>query len=219
MNKKSYILDFKKKVAKSYDTISVSYHEAGHAISALLYFIKVDYVSIKKNEEYQRMEGITNVFSNLENFEDIDLFTYYLNSEIYFYYAGLVSEKLLYLKISGSDKFPSFLRDGSSLDTENAARLITKYHTYNPGEERFRYKKRVTKKLIDILDYYWNDVELLSHLLFKKKKINYNQIKSLLTRKSLHKNFWKKQFKKINFLYKTHSKPLDINKVKTIIGI
>lgn len=216
-NKDNKIIEFKNKVSKSFETITVSYHESGHTICALLRFIQVDVVSIKQNEEKQ-MEGVTGYLSNLDNIQDAELFTYFLNSEIYLYYSGLVAEKILYKKISGSDKFPSFL-NGSSLDTQSAAKLITTYHKYSAGPERYKYKKKVTKQLASVLTSYWEDVELVSHFLFRKKRINFKQLKSLLIRKSINKEFWKKQFKSISLLHKIVSKPLDTDKIKIIIGL
>ena len=219
MSTNSKILSFKKKVSKSYETISVSYHESGHAICALLRCIKIKIVSIKQNERFQQMEGITEYFSYIHNIQNKELFNYYLNSEIYIYYSGLVSEKLFYKKISGSDKFPSFLKDGSSYDTKEAAKLITKYHLYSPGEQRFKYKRKVTKQIGLMLEDYWSDVELLSHFLFKKKRINYQQIKSLMIRKSINKQFWRRHFKKIDQLTSVLSYPLDSDKIKTILEL
>jgi hypothetical protein len=133
-------------------------------------------------------------------------------------YAGLTTEKIFYKKISGSDKFPSFLKDGSSSDTQTAAKIFKKYNFVSPGQARFVFKKKITKQISILLENYWEDIEILSHLLFQKKKITYEQIKKLLTTKSKNKFFWKDQLKKIEILYHEDT-DLDDDTIRIMLSI
>lgn len=53
---------------------------------------------------------------------------------------------------------------------------------------------------------YWEDVQLIAKSLFKSKKLYWDDLKSLLTRKSKNKAFWKKQLKDIELLFEAGRK-------------
>ena len=214
----NYLSIFRHKVSKSYETISAAYHESGHVICSLLHHIKVESASIYEDKKIKQICGLT-IFNpyDIKKFNQ-SLANYFLVSEININYAGLVAEKIFYKKISGSDKFPSFLKDGSSHDTKEAAKLLKKISFIAPGKQRFLYKKKLTNQLSILLESYWSDIELIAHTLIQKKKINFNQIKYLLLRKSNNKVFWRQKFKAISYVLRHEDKPLDDQSVKIIIN-
>ena len=210
---------FRRKVSKSYETISAAYHESGHVICSLLRHMKVESANIYEDKKIKQICGLTIFYPyDIKQFNQ-QLANYFLISEICINYAGLVVEKIFYKKISGSDKFPSFLKDGSSHDTQAAAKLLKKLSFISPGRQRFLYKQKLTKQLFNLLESYWLDIELIAHDLIQKKKINFNQIKSLLTKKSNNKIFWRQRFKAISYILRHDGKPLDDQAVKIIINV
>lgn len=219
MAKESSTTIFRKKVSKSYETLCVAYHEAGHAICALLKYIYVDSAFIYEDSATKKMCGETYFCPYEIGNSKQQILNYFLIGEICINYAGLVTEKIFYKKISGSDKFPSFLKDGSSLDTQSAAKILKKYNLIPPGRQRYLFKQKLTKQLISLLDNYWSDIEILAHALIQKKKLNYDQIKFLLIKKSQNKLFWKQRFKAIEFISSASAPELDDEVVKIIINM
>ncbi len=211
--------DIRKKITKIHDLISTSYHEAGHTVYGLVHAMKVESVCVFQNKKNKRIEGFTHFDSpDIESFNDTALISYLINSEICIRYAGLAAEKYHFKTISGSDKFPMFLRDGSSDDTLTAAALIRQYKVVQPGKKRYAYKKRVIKETLHVLQDYWDDVSLVAHALFQKSRLNYNDLKNLLTKKSPNKQFWKEQFKAINYIFENHE-TLDEKALKSILSV
>lgn len=209
--------NIRKRMHKTYSLIFTSYHEAGHVIYSLLHFIRVD--SVLLYEYNRKTAGITHYdpIINIDYVHDQCLFNYLLNSEICMYYAGLVSEKIHYKNISGSDKFPNDLKSGSEFDTVHVSNLIKKYNLVKPGKKRSLFKKNLIKKISHILQKYWSDVCIIAHSLFEKKKLDFLDLKLNLITKSKNKQFWKLQFKTINKLF--NFKSLDENKIKIILSI
>lgn len=200
------IKEFRKKITNIHELISTAYHEAGHTIYGLLHLMKIDYICIFENRKLKRIEGLTYFYSpSLNNFNDPVLLQNILYSEICFRYAGLTAEKYYFKKISGSDKFPLFLRDWSSDDTMCASNLIRQYNVAPPGKKRYSYKKRIISETLNTLSKYWNDVTIIAHALFDKKKLNDSEVKQLLLKKSKNKEFWKKQFKIIDNIYNNNA--------------
>jgi len=194
------------KLAQTQDLISTSFHEAAHTIYSLLHFMEVDNVSVFYNNDCNRFEGLTYYYSiyheiDLNTIEDYQLFYYIIISEVCTRYSGQVGERLFFKTISGSDKLPIFVKNGSSNDTEIAAGLISKYNLAEAGKPRYNYKKKLIKNITKELQTNWGDVTLIAHLLFKKKKITYNKLKTLLIKNSQNKDFWKSQFKIIEYIY------------------
>jgi hypothetical protein len=211
--------NIRKKITKTHELISTSYHEAGHTVYALLHGMKVDSVCVFQNKKNKRVEGFTHFDSpDIEELKDEALISYLVNSEICVRYAGLVAEKHHFKTISGSDKFPMFLRDGSSDDTLTAAALIRQYHVVQPGKKRYAYKKRVIKETLHLLQEYWEDVTLVSHALFQKSRLNYSELKTLLTKKSPNRKYWKEQFSTINYISENHE-TLDEKTLKSILSV
>lgn len=211
---------FRKKVTNTHETISTSYHEAGHAIYGLLHYIKIDSVYIFENKKTKRIDGFTHDDSpiKLESLNDSILFEDRLNTEICFYYSGLIAERHFFKMMSGSDKFPSFLKDGSSDDTMEAAALIRKYGAVAPGRKRYDYKKNLIKETTQELQNNWEAVTVIAHSLFQKKNLSFLDLKNLLIRKTENKKFWREQFKNINYIYDNYD-ALDENSLKSILSL
>ena len=213
------IHNIRKKFHETHELISTSYHEAGHTVYGLLHYMKIGPVAVFENKRTKRIEGFTHYNSpETNNIKDPVLFYDLLNTEICISYAGLIAEKIHFKLISGSDKFPMFLRDGSSDDTTSAAALIQKHDLVPPGKKRYEYKKCLIKTVTNELEEHWDAVTIISHNLFKKKKLYFADLKNLLTKKTQHKEFWKEQFKAINQIY-SNSNGLDENSIKIILSL
>ncbi len=194
--------NIRKKFHKTHELISTSYHEGAHVIYGLLHLINIESATVFENRRSKRIEGYTEYHSMpIESIQDTDLFNEFLHAEICLSYAGLVAEKRLFKMISGSDKFPMFLRDGSSNDIKEAAALFQKYSLAEPGRQRYNYKQTLIKAIDKELQEHWDAISLISHNLFKKKTLLYSDIKNILIKKSKNKEFWKKQFKNIEYIY------------------
>lgn len=209
----------RKKFHKIHELISTSYHEAGHTIYGFLHLFKIESVTVFENKKTKRIDGFTSYIDTLvEEIKDEDLLNSRLYSEIGFNYSGLVAEKHYFKMISGSDKFPMFLKDGSSIDIMHAAQLFKKYNISEPGIKRGSYKKKIIKEVDEELGENWEAITIVAHQLIKNKKLNYLELKYLLTHKNSKKEFWKKQFKKIDYFY-DEDKVLDENDFKNILSI
>ncbi len=204
------------KLARSHDLIMTNYHEAGHTIYGLLKFMKVEEVSVFFNEESKRAQGTTCYEMVIdENINDHGLLNFWTNSEIGLSYAGQCAEKYYFKTISGSDVCPMYVKDGSSSDTLEAANIIRKYNLAAPGKERYSFKKKKINETSKLIIKYWSDVVLLSHSLFKRNKLNFNDLRKILcSNKSNNKDFWKDQFKTIDYL---SAHDLDNRTLKTIL--
>lgn len=203
----------KDKLSSLYIKSSVCFHEAGHVIMGLLHLMRIDVVKICENEDI--FTGSADYDLIFSKNDDLEIFNYNTHSEILLFYAGLNAERLHFKKISGSDQFPLILKEGSGPDTQDAYRLIKKHVNVSPGIERYKFKKKMVKQSQKILEENWDAVVLVAHALFKRKKLNFNDLKKLLTTKTENKEFWKDKFIKINFLFK--SKNLTENEVKKIL--
>lgn len=211
------IFDIRKKITSTHDMISTSYHEAGHAVYGLLCGMKVSSVCVSQGK--RRVEGFCYYETpDLQKIEDYNLLWSLVNFEIGIKYAGLTAEKHFFKIISGSDKFPMFLRDGSSDDTLSAASLIRQYNIAPPGKKRYQFKKNRINQVLNDLKNYWDDVTLLSHALFSKKKLSFFEIKELFFKKSPNKKFWKEKFKKITIIFEK-SACLDDKDLKSILDV
>lgn len=196
------ISDIRKKVTKTYEFISTSYHEAGHTVYGLLHLMKIDSVNVYEDKKFKRIHGFTHYNSTaLETIEDAAFLTDRAIAEIGLSYAGLVAEKHQFKLASGSDKFPLFLKDGSSEDTMSASSIIRKYNMAPPGRKRYEFKKKMIKKVGYELQDHWDAVTIIAHALFRRKQLSFFDIKELLTKKTKDKKFWKEQFKYIASMY------------------
>jgi hypothetical protein len=211
------IQKFRKKLANTYEFISTNYHEAGHVIYGLLHFMKIDVVLVEENKKTKRVDGLTH-YTNYFNSQitDPQLISLILKNEICMSYAGLCAEKYHFKTISGSDKFPLFLRDGSSEDTISAAKLINKFDLAPAGKKRYVLKQKLIKETSLELRAHWEAISLIAHALFQRKKLIYDDLKQILIKKSINKKFWKEQFKQIDFIH-NNSYLLDELELKTIL--
>ena len=209
----------RKKCHETFELIATSYHEAGHTVYGLLHLIKIESVTVFSNKKSKRIEGFTHYDSApLTQFSDPELFNDRLHAEIGLSYSGLVAEKRYFKMISGSDKFPMFLREGSSNDTTSAAALFQKYNLVEAGKKRYNYKQRFIKSVDQELQEHWDAVTLIAHSLIKKKKIYFPELQEILTRKAEDKQFWKDQFKAINYFY-DNAESLDEKDLKRILSL
>jgi len=206
----------KSDLADHYDLMSTIYHESGHVIYILLNLLKVRKVYVYQNEE-KRSEGFT--YYNLpdaSSFSNTGILLFIMNLEICIKYAGLIAEKYHFKTISGCNKFPIFLRDGSSDDILSVTKIFKQYNFVPSGKKRYLYKKKLIKSTLDKLQLQWDDVVLIAHKLFQKRKLSFQYLKKILTTKSENKEFWKNQFKIIEFINKNCSK-IDEKKYSLIL--
>lgn len=210
--------EIRKKVTKTHEFISTSYHEAGHAIYALLHLMKVSSVSVFENKKLKRIDGMTyfDYPSDLDTIKDLELVTILVRIDIGIRYAGLIAEKSLFKSISGSPKTPTFISHGSSDDNQGAIQLIKEYNLAPPGIKRAAYKNKLLREVQHDLHVNWNDVTLVAHALFRHRKLSYQDLQELLTKKSRNKKLWKEQFKKINY-FCDNNEVLDKKDLKSIL--
>jgi hypothetical protein len=176
----------------------MAWHEASHIICALYNYFQVytaNISTITKNED-----GNTCFLSYDEPIDDPELKRVILIFELQVMYAGLVGERLYYKQITGSSKLPMHLRIGSSYDIKLASGLIRKNELASPGKKTQLLKKQIQYDVEKILTTHWEDVKIIAHLLYCKKKLCYSDLKYALTRKSNNKQFWKDRFKKIKIV-------------------
>lgn len=209
----------RKKFHQTHELISTAYHEAGHTVYGLLHLMDVGSVMVFTDKKSKRIEGFAHYQpAELNAIQDLTLFNDRLHAEICLSYAGLVAEKRFFKMICGSDKFPMFLRDGSSHDTSEACELFQKWGLCKPGRERYNYKQKLIKQIDRELVENWDAITLVAHGLFKKKRLYFSDLQNLLTKKSKDKQFWREKFKAINQLYKNGA-TLDEKEVKSILSL
>lgn len=200
-----------KKQAFDYEIIAMAHHESSHVICALMHYLYVYNVNVMtyKNQE----DGNTNyyVYAINDSIKNILLF-----SELHFFYAGLIGEKIYYKDICGSIKFPMHLKEGSSYDIAEASAIIRNNNLAPPGKSTFLLKKQIQYDVEMILKQYWDDVKIVAHALYQKKKLTFDDLKYLLTRKSVNKDFWKSKFKKIKLIHNDKNNYID-DYIKDII--
>lgn len=204
-----------KKSAIDYSLIACSFHEASHTICALLNYFEVPDVSMRIDGN--DAVGLTSFYTYKNgHVEDDELFRIMLLSDIQVAYAGLVGEKHYYKDICGNDKFPIHLRIGSAEDIEVAAKLIRKHNLASSGKSTYILKKRIQKDVNDVLIEFWASVKIIAHALYAKRKLDYDDLKYLLTRKSDQKDYWKEKFKAIKFIHNDNKVPPE-KEVKDIL--
>ena len=203
-----------KKLSKEYDKIFTCYHEAGHVIYALLSFIKVESVFTYYIDNYSRIIGETEFCTAwfLKEPIEADLLSKLLEAEIGFLYAGLASEKYHYHCVCGSEKFPMVLKTGSKEDRTRASKIIRDYNITYKGARR-KYRDKIFLKVKNTLKDNWDAVVIIAHALYKNKKLTYQKIFELLSRRSVNSSFWKKRRKQMDRLYST----CDLTKIQHII--
>lgn len=192
------IKDIRVKLTRDYETIFSCYHEAGHTVYALLHFVKVDNVYITESDG--RVGGYTHFYSiDLSTIKDKKTLNKLIPIEIGINYAGLAADKHTYELLCGSSTFPLLLQ-GASTDLKNASFLIRKYD-FVPINLRNKFKKKMLLKVKNQLVHHWSVVTIVAHLLYKKKKISYEDLKKEILKKVHNKMFWENQFIMIEKIY------------------
>jgi hypothetical protein len=206
----------RKRIAKTHELIGGSYHEAGHTVYALLHLMKVNHTYIFENEESGRIHGGSNYCDPMvfEEVQDQELLNIMVKADVGMSYAGLISEKVLFQQMSGSSKIPMFISEGSYDDNRSARQVIARYNLAPPGQKRATFKRKLMIEVQHKLHVYWNDVMLISHALFKKRKLMFVDLARLLTNKSINKGFWKEQFKKIR---RIHDRQIAEQELKSLL--
>jgi hypothetical protein len=209
------------KQVRDYNAIATSYHEASHTIIALLNYFYVYNVNIvPKPDSYGEMnwwswlDHMSDITTS--NIDDQDLCYSIHYSHIGTLYAGLIGERLYYYNACGSDKFPMHLKQGSIYDYQDASFVIRKNKIAKPGRETLLLKKQIQKDIREILENNWEAVKVVAHQLYKKKRLGFDEIKHILTRKTENKMFWKEQFRKIKMIYSEKSN-LTVSEFKKLI--
>lgn len=212
------ISEIRKKVTKTHEFISTSYHEAGHTIYALLNLMKVTSVSVYEDKKFKRIHGVTYYDSpkNIEEVQDPELQNTLVRAEIGVSYAGLIAEKSLFKSISGSQQTPMFIKDGSADDNKSAGQLIKKYNLAPPGQKRSLYKQKLMREIRHDLHIHWDAVTIVAHALFRHHRLNFDDLQTLIIKKSRNKKFWKEQFKNIEYFY-DNCENLDEKDLKSIL--
>lgn len=212
------ISEVRKKVTKIHELITTSYHEAGHTVYALLHLMRVSSVSVFEDKKLKRIHGVTYYDSpaDFESIEDAELLGKLVRAEVGVSYSGLIAEKSLFKSISGSQQTPTFIIDGSVDDNKAARNVIKKYNLAPPGVKRTAYKQKLMREVQNELHIHWDAINLISHALFQHRKLNFDDLQMLLTKKSRNKKFWKEQFKKISHFY-DNNETLDEKVLKSIL--
>lgn len=192
--------EIRKKIAETHEFISGAYHESGHTIYALLHLMEVNSVSIFKDKEINRVEGITH-YHYITDIEDDDILNIFVRARLGVNYAGLIAEKALFESISGSSQTPMFISEGSIEDNSEARKIFKEYNLVEPGKKRAAYKRKLIRGVQNELYSNWDAVTIIAHALVRYHKLTFDDLKSLLTKKSINKQFWKEQFKIINIIY------------------
>ena len=211
--------EIRKKVTKTHEFISTSYHEAGHTIYALLHLMKIIHVAVFENKKLKRIHGETYYDHPVDfnSVKDSDMLANLVRADMGMGYAGLIAEKTLFKSISGSSQTPIFIIEGSADDNKDAAGLMTKYNLVPPGPKRAAFKKKLMREVQGELHFHWEAVTLLAHALFKHRKLSGQDVATLLITRSKNKKFWKEQFKKINYIY-DNSASLDEKDLKIMVS-
>jgi hypothetical protein len=216
----SSIGEIRKKVTKTHELISASHHESGHVIYGLLHLMKVISVEVFENQKYKRVHGVA--YSeypypyNYESIEDPYIENRFIMADIGMNYAGLIAEKTLFKNISGSRQIPMFIIDGSTDDNKNAYVIIKKYNLAPPGPKRAALKRKIIREVQEEINHHWEEVTIVAHALFKFRKLTYQDLQKLLTKKSKNKKFWKEQFKNINYIH-DNNEHIDIKDLRIIL--
>ena len=213
----SSIQEVRKRIATTHEYVLSSSHESSHVIYALLHFMKVDSVSVFEDKEINRIHGETYYFHPMElnTIQDSQLLNILLRAEIGMSYAGLIGEKTLFKSISGSQKTPMFISGGAYEDNKAARKIIAKYNLASSGKPRANFKKKIMREVHNELNNYWGDVMIISHALFQDHKLLFIDLLNLLTKKSDNKDFWKVQFKTIEYIHDNNLSEDELKKLLT----
>jgi hypothetical protein len=202
-----------RKLSQQFEIVSCVWHESGHTLFGLLKHFQITSVSLTYTEA---VEGITHYFWLETPNMETDIVEHIAIDEVGMSYAGLLAETLFYKDICGSSKLPWILKEGSSPDIQAASATIKKHNLAIPGNKRTALKRSIQKDVNALLIDYWDDLKLISHNLYKVKRLSLEDLKILLTKKSSNCEFWKKQFREIETLFDPNT-PLDNAQIRRIL--
>jgi hypothetical protein len=195
--------EIRRKITKTYELISTSYHEAGHTVYALMNFMKVKSVSVFEARKEKRIHGVTNHYHpcDFKDIKDVSVLRTLVGADVGIGFAGLIAEEIFFQSITGSDKLPTNIKEGSDKDYDDAEKLIDKHNIIPAGKMRTVYKKKLSENVRrDLIDN-WDAITIVAHALFRHRKLSFRKLKSLLTTKSRNKKRWKKQLKAVGDYY------------------
>lgn len=187
------------KQISDYNLISTAYHESSHIICALYNCFQVYSANAATIESAS--DSNTHFYSYDEPITDEELKRTILIFEVQVMMSGLVGERIYYKDITGSDRFPKHLKNGSAYDIKSASKLIRSNNLAVPGNKTTLLKKQIQSDVENMLNTYWADVKIIAHLLYRKKRLTYEDLKYTLTRKSDNKEMWKEKFRKIKTIF------------------
>lgn len=203
-----------RKQAGEWAKTATCHHEAGHTICGLHNFFHVPSVQITNAHPFD--SGETFYFQwDTADVSSSSLIHTFLIFDLQLTYAGLIAEKMYHRDITGSVRFPMHLRIGSAEDMAFIAKQIRKHHLAAPGEETRELKAQIAHDTAEIIHRYWLDVKLVAHRLYQKKRLSFDELKTLLTRHSTDREFWKDRFKKIALIHA--DTPPDEQEVRRLI--
>lgn len=87
------------------------------------------------------------------------------------------------------------MQRGSKEDLKYINKLIKENNLAVPGKDKTKFKNKLFKETVNLLDQNWEDISILVHLLFKKRRIEFYDIKNSLIKKSNNKIYWKTKLK------------------------
>jgi hypothetical protein len=193
------IKDHVKKQSFDYELIAMAYHESGHVVCGIYNYLYIFNANVMTPK---RLEGTTDFYAySCGNIEDEDLKRMLAINELQVLYAGLISERIYYKDICGSSKFPMHLKIGSSSDISAASHIIREQDLVSPGKKTFLFKKQIQYDVEQLLIENWDAVKAIAHNLYKKKRLSFDELKYILTRRTDHKDLWKDKFKKIKSIH------------------
>jgi hypothetical protein len=185
--------NFLKKQSLDYVKIAASYHEAAHAFIAAYNHMKVLEINIT-NLKYGYVHYLPYEISYIDFLDKIIIF------ELQMLYAGLISEKIYYKDMCGSNIFPAHLY-GAYDDTKAASLLIKKYKLLFPNKSVLILKKHIKKYIKALLQEHWNTIKLLAHYIYKIEKLSEDELKSFLITKTNNRKFWRDRYRTIELIY------------------
>jgi|SRR5271170_879567 len=196
-----------KKQSFDYELIAMSYHEAGHVVCGLYNYLYVHDANVMTPT---KREGGTNfyIYGN-ESVEDEELNKILLIFELQALYAGLIAERMYYKDICGSSKFPMHLKNGSTYDTSLASKIIRKNNLAPSGKQTFLFKKQIQYDVEQLLAEHWDAIKVIAHSLYTKRRVTFDELKYVLTRKTSYKDVWKSKFRKIRIIHNDKNPPAE----------
>lgn len=202
-----------RKLGVQAEVIACCWHESGHVLFGLLKHLQIRSVFVNYTEV---VEGITHYFRVDRSDFELDVIEHIGLDEVGMSYAGLVSESIYYKDICGVSKLPWILKEGSSLDIKAASDTIKSWGLAQPGKPRVQLKRRIQRDVNALLTEYRDDLKLISHRLYQSKRLSFDDLKALLTKRSGNKDFWKQQFREIELLF-DNDRPIDNAEIRRIL--